>query len=280
MPEDKSFYSVLDGLDHLEPGKKMVISHSLNFSSYNADLSPLVGRSEKELSAMQKGSMSKEKSVYEKLRKATGEWAEQGAQTLLLEKALEYVRTREVSHTSNEWKQGEGGTWKISNRTYIMWYRIVEEHTGGPCRVYWGLDYNVPRQPESEPYSCQFTGSSIEIAGQRKKGYANQEAAQKYIQGRFDLYAHLFTELSPPVPEKEKRMFSVNGHLLPGYTLEIPVPLEPDKAVVSDLLSCLGDEDIAPATPGITTETDKPAPKPEQSTAKKNGTRKKTSPAR
>lgn len=244
MQEEHKFYSVLDGLDHLEPGKKMVISHSLNFSSYHADLSPLVGRSEKELSAMRNDSMSAERDIYKKLREATVEWAEQGAQTLLLDKALEYVRTPEVAHTSNEWKHGEGGTWTISNRTYVMWYRIVEESPGGGCRVYWGLDYNVPRQPESGPCSCQFTGSSIEIAGQHKKWYTNQDTAQKYIQGRFDLYAHLFTELSPPVPEKVKRMFSVNGHLLPGYTLKAELPMEPDKNAVADLLSCLGDEDI------------------------------------
>ena len=262
MPEEKKFYNVLDGLDALEPGKKMVISHTLTFWGGSADLAALVGLSANELVSMQEESITKEKQVYEKLRKATGEWEEQGAQTLLLEKALEYVRTAEVKHTSNEWKRGEGGTWTISNRTYVMWYRLSEESRGGPWRVFWGLDYNVPLQPKGD-YNFQFTGESIEIAGQNKKGYPNQEAAQKYIQGRFDLYAHLFTELSPPIPEKQKRMFSVNGHLLPGYTLEVPVSLEPDKNAVADLLSCLGDEDIAPTAPKA--EADKaPAQKPTQ----------------
>jgi hypothetical protein len=32
-------------------------------------------------------------------------------------------------------------------------------------------------------------------------------------------YSHLFTEISPPVPKEYADCFSVNGKLLPGYTL-------------------------------------------------------------
>ncbi len=281
MPEEKKFYTVLDGLDDLKPGKQIVVNHTVRIWGGAADLTPLVCQSEKELIARQKTSIRKEEQVYEKLRKATGEWEELGAQTLLLEKALEYVRTPEVAHTANEWRRQMDGTMEISNRTYKMWYRFAEESTGGPWRVYWGFDYNVPRQPEGD-YNYQFTGDSIKIAGQNKKGYASQEAAQQYIQGRFDLYAHLFTELSPPIPENQKRMFSVNGHLLPGYTLAPPERAEPDKEAVNALLSCLDDGDIEATSADSQPEPPPAATPPKKIPAKKpiHPKQKKSAPVR
>ena len=47
---------------------------------------------------------------------------EQAAQTMLLDRAIEYVKTPEVKHTSNEWKRQKDGVWEISNRVYIMRY--------------------------------------------------------------------------------------------------------------------------------------------------------------
>ena len=37
----------------------------------------------------------------------------------LLERALEYLHTPEVEHTSNEWKQDKNGIWEISNRCLL-----------------------------------------------------------------------------------------------------------------------------------------------------------------
>ena len=69
-------------------------------------------------------------------------------------------------------------------------------------------------------------------------------AAMNYIQGRFDLHASLFQALSTPVPDKEKRMFSVNGHLLPGYTVD-----SKQKTVVAGLLKFLEDSDTLTPEP-------------------------------
>lgn len=63
---------------------------------------------------------------------------------------------------------------------------------------------------------------------------------ERYLQGRIKAYAHLFTEISPPIPAEEKRRFCVNGVLLPGYTVEITM----DQAV-SDLLALAEDDDLA-----------------------------------
>ena len=117
---------------------------------------------------------------------------------------------------------------------------------------------------------CQLLGDSRFIARQDKKPYESAEAAQRYIQGRFNLYAHLFTELSPPVPNDCKRMFMVNGHLLPGYTLAPPERTKEE--AVNDLLDCLEDGDVAPPMP----EPEAPAT-PKQKAAQPDA-KKKTGP--
>lgn len=147
------------------------------------------------------------------------------------------MRTPEVSHTSNEWKQIQGGAWEISNRVYQMRYQFTPVPHSKAVRVTWGIVYNTPQQPGNPRYANSW-GDSRYIARQDKKQYDNAEAAQWYIQGRFDLYAHLFTELSPPVPNDCKRMFMVNGHLLPGYTLAPPERTKEE--AVNDLLRMEG----------------------------------------
>ena len=90
---------------------------------------------------------------------------------------------------------------------------------------------------------------------------------ERYLQGRIKAYAHLFTEISPPIPAEEKRRFCVNGVLLPGYTVEITM----DQAV-SDLLAMVEDDDLAalaqdtpPKTPVPENRKEAPAKKPPRS---------------
>lgn len=47
----------------------------------------------------------------------------------------------------------------------------------------------------------------------------------KYIEGRKKAYAHLFTEISPPIPQEHAEHFKVNDVLLPGYTIEGQEPI-------------------------------------------------------
>ena len=283
MPDLKPFFSVNAWGDSLTTGATLKIVHSLHYSDYNASpfMALLTDKPAAELQKMLKDSEGAEKSIYEKLKTAVSEWEAQAAQTLLLEKVLEYVRTPEVSHTSNEWKQIEGGAWEISNRVYQMRYQFTPVPQSEAVRVTWGIVYNTPQQPGNPRYANSW-GDSRYIVRQEKKPYDSVEAAQRYIQGRFNLYAHLFTELSPPVPNDCKRMFMVNGHLLPGYTLAPPERTKEE--AVKDLLDCLEDGDVAPPTP----EPDTPsapkqksaAVKPVQPAAKKKTGPKKSGPVR
>ena len=70
-------------------------------------------------------------------------------------------------------------------------------------------------------------------------GLPEKAAMDKYLQGRIATYAHLFAEISPPIPKGEEGRFSVNGVLLPGYSTE---------ATVDDLLALLDDDEkVLPA---------------------------------
>ncbi|USF25231.1 hypothetical protein N510_000142 [Firmicutes bacterium ASF500] len=284
MPDLKPFFSVNAWGDSLTTGATLKIVHSLHYSDYNASpfMALLTDKPAAELQKMLKGSEGAEKSIYEKLKTAVSKWEAQAAQTLLLEKVLEYVRTPEVSHTSNEWKQIEGGAWEISNRVYQMRYQFTPVPQSEAVRVTWGIVYNTPQQPGNPRYANSW-GDSRYIVRQEKKPYDSVEAAQRYIQGRFNLYAHLFTELSPPVPNDCKRMFMVNGHLLPGYTLAPPERTKEE--AVNDLLDCLEDGDVVPPIsapeppPAPKEKTTAPSPaKPVRSAAKKKTGPKKSAP--
>ena len=273
MPEKDSkdsFYFLNAFQDGITPGQQMTIQHRISFNDWQAGphIAPLVELTGEEITRRKEASVTLEKELYAQLKKLAAAWDEQAAQTMLLERALEYVRTPEVVHTANEWKQAKNGIWEISNRTYIMRYRISYEKASDIYLVSWGIVYNAPKQPDSN--RTNHWGDSIYVARQDKKKYPSMEAAQHYIQGRFDLYCHLFRELSPPVPNECRRMFSINGHLAVGYTLSPPDKTEPSKEAVDDLLACLDDTDAdAP-----------PAEKPRARTAEKKAERKKSAPVR
>lgn len=284
LPNTAPFFSVNDWGDTLTTGGTLKIVHTLWFSDYNASpfMALLTDKPATELEKMLKDSEDAEKSIFDKLKASVGEWEAQAAQTLLLEKVLEYVRTPEVSHTSNEWKQLDNGAWEISNRVYQMRYQFTPVPQSKAVRVTWGLVY-TPQQPGNPRYANS-RGDSHFIARQDKKLYDNAEAAQRYIQGRFNLYAHLFTELSPPVPNDCKRMFMVNGYLLPGYTLAPPERTKEE--TVNDLLDCLEDGDVAPPAqapeepPAPEQETAPSPAKPARPAAKKKSGPKKSGPVR
>lgn len=242
MAEKKDFYNVYSYSDKLQPGSELAIKHSVSFDERRANLSPLVSLSPDELKDMQFVSEEKEKAIFERLCASVEEWEEQAAQTLLLGKALEYVKTPAVKHTSNQWQKDEYHGFEVSNMVYKMSYRIREDtqysralQKSVPCAwfVSWSVGFNVSQKRD------YYSSSASKIAGQDQKRYTDKAAAEKYVQGRIDTYANLFTELSPPIPEENKNIFSVNGHLLPGYFLK------PHEPTVLELLSFVQDQDIA-----------------------------------
>lgn len=247
------FYRCYHPQDKLEPGASVELSRKIEFDQWRADLSDvtdLVKLPPKDLETKRQDSAGEEHAILKRLQETLSEWVTQAAQTLQLDKALEYVNTPVVSHTSNEWKQLKDGSWEISNLVYKMSYHIWEDASGdkkGTWLVSWVLGINPPARPASEKF--YFSGDKT-LAEQRKKRYDTYDAAQRYIQGRFDQYVDLFRDLCPPVPEQFKRQFHINGCLLPSYTIAA-LEREPDLNAVDALLDYLeeGEGQAPPPAP-------------------------------
>lgn len=256
---EQDFYNVYTYADRLEPGDKIRIEHSVSFCQERADITDLIARPESELEKLKDASAAQEQDIFKKLCTATEEWERQAANTLRIAKALEYVRTPVVAHTSNVWVKDEYDRSEISNMVYTMSYCIYEnkhydhhlkEMVPTSWEVSWWVSFNLPRNPD-------YTSQSMQLAGQDRKRYTDKAAMEKYLQGRIDAYAYLFTELSPPVPAAQQKRFSINGQLLPGYTVE-----QARAAVVDELLEFLGDDADIATESSAETPMEQPPPQP------------------
>jgi len=263
--DEQTYYHVYHYTDKHEAGVLFDVNRKIEFDSYyvdKSDLAELVKLSLKELQSKRKDSVAEEKTAFQAVQTAADQWTTRAAQTMLLDRAIEYVQTPEVPHTSNEWKPIKDGQMEISNLVYVMRYKISQQKDGnhkGQWLVTWGIAINRPPRPKTEKH---YWAGDVMVVDIKKKYYNGEADAQHYIQGRFDVYAHLFTELSPPVPDKYKRHFQINGILLPGYT--IAPPERAPHEVADELLSLLDDNDLA-APPGEEQEPpaqEAPAPKP------------------
>ncbi len=242
---EPTFYHEWHPTDRFTPGEHIELMRTLEFSSWyvdKCDLAELIQLPLSDLESRRTASVEAEKAVFEKMQAAAQEWESRAVQTMLLDRALEYAHMIEVTHTANEWKQLDGGIWEISNRVYKMRYTVQEETDGkkkGQWCATWGIAINRPARPKTEKH--YFSGD-IMVVEQKKKYYNAEAEARHYIQSRFDVYAHLFTELSPPIPSQYKHHFIINGLLLPGYT--VAPPERPFQEVASELLALLDDSDV------------------------------------
>ena len=226
MPDTVS-YNVSDYADRLEPGEKIKIEHTV--STPNPEIAGLVSHTAKELEKLHLESANKERVIFNKLRGVFEEWEKQAAQTQRIGKAIQYVKTKAVQHTSNRWVEDEYNWHRISNAVYRMYYRVSANRPyKQPDRVTsWELSWGVYVQ---DPSDAKTNGR---IAGQDKKRFEDKAAMEKYLQGRIKAHAHLFTEIYPPIPKEYAKCFTVNGQLLPGYTVES----EQEKQSVLDQLA-------------------------------------------
>ena len=237
------YYSVND-FDFLEEGEKLRLEHDLRFQPNDKILLPLVNASYFELYDLRALAVSGEKKVFEQLKELAEVWEQKASLTMLIDRALSYKRVPQVEHTSNQWQQSHyRDTEIISNMVYKMSVSLHEDNhydndTGqfvsDAWIVTWGVSLNTPDEYRTK-----------KIAGQDRKRFSDKNAALKYIDGRKKAYTHLFTEKSPPIPERYADRFSKNGLLLPGYVVEGKPVLRTDVKAV-DLLNALSDGDFMP----------------------------------
>lgn len=247
---------------YFSPGVELKISAYVYHDKNNPKTAELIAHSMEELKQLEQASITAEKTVIERIEELIEQWHKQAGETVTIRKAMEYLKIGPVEHTANQWTDKEYDTHEISNMVYKMTWRVYErtewnratqrsEIKGWELR--WSVCFNTVYNPDD-------TRAGRQIAGQDSKVFKDKMAMEKYLQGRIAAYAHLFTEISPPIPEGEEGRFSVNGVLLPGYAKEV---------TVDDLLECLDEND--------TVETPAPPPAPKKPPAHKH---KKHTPTR
>lgn len=238
MTDMENFYDAYDFDTYVRAGEEIRLSRQLVLSPANTDLSPFANCKVADLNKLRKISEAAENKVFEELCASLSKWEEKGRITMLLDAAIQYLSTPEVQHTSNQWESDGHDRYKISNRVYEMTYDIWEEtkydhNANKSVPVAWYVSWDVrTRNPSNLYYSCK-------VAGQSNKRYTNRDAMDKYLEGRIAAYAHLFTEISPPVPAEYSHIFMVNGLLLPGYTIEGQAPQRSEKTA-AEVLESLG----------------------------------------
>jgi len=220
MPENKGLYDVYSYGNRVTPGDKINLEHSIRVRTENTDMSQLTALPLEELQTMREKSAAAEQAVFENLKVSVITWEEQATATQLIDKAIEYIKTPAVKHTSNEWQKSENDFHELSNMVYKMTYHLREDTRRDPktdkyIPVAWDLRWSIyTNPPNNRAYS-----SKDRIAGQDKR-FTDKAEMEKYLAGRIKAHAHLFTQISPPIPEQYAKNFHVNDQLLPGYTIE------------------------------------------------------------
>ena len=213
--------------DKLETAETMRIERRIYFEAKDREIAPYASLPIAQLLSMRSESAAAEQAIFDSLKEQAAAWEEQAGRTLLLDKALEYVRTPHVQHTANEWQTTEHNHHIRSNRVYQMNYYIYEN-----------TRYDKEAQ-KSIPYSWTLTWSvrtnspsrtQAKIAGQDRKVFTDKAAMEKYLNGRIKAYDRLFTEISPPIPQEYADYFKVNGMLMPDYTIEGEEPPQQQQA--------------------------------------------------
>ena len=207
--EMKKGYSVYEH-DRLEPADGMRIERKVYFEEKTADISGLTTLPLEQLRALREEYAAAEQAAFAALQQQAAAWEEQAGKTLAIDKAIEYVRTPEVKHTANQWEAADYGK-HISNRVSenTRYDREKEKSIPYSWTLSWSIYTNSPHQY-----------GQAKIAGQERKVFADKAAMEKYLNGRIKAYAHLFTEISPSIPQEYAEHFKVNGQLLPGYFVE------------------------------------------------------------
>lgn len=179
--EKKKGYSMFER-DKLDPADSMRIERNIYFEEQTADLSGLTALPLEQLQALREEYAAAEQAAFEALQEQAAAWDEQAGKTLAIDKAIEYVRTPEATHTANQWEATDYGK-HISNRVYQMRYHISEN-----------TRYDREKE-KSIPYSWTLSWSiytnsphnygQAKIAGQERKVFADKAAMEKYLNGQY-----------------------------------------------------------------------------------------------
>jgi len=275
------FFMSYNSYDHgtLKPAEEIKIERRVYFDSKKADISHLTALPLEQLQKMREESTAAEQTIFANFQDATKAWEVQAGQTLSLNKAIEYVRTPPIKHTSNEWATDPNNSDRKtkSNNVYVMSYHVYErqrydKEAGKSVPVASDLTWSVRTHAPGDMRGGR-------IAGQDKKVYTDKAAMEKYLSGREKAYAHLFTEISPQVPPEHAACFQVNGQLLPGYTIAGEEPKTQEHTASVAAAEPTTQQQTAAATPKTPTEQSQSTAPAEEPTAPKTEAQPTNEPA-
>ena len=217
----RGFYSVSSEGDQLQPGFRASVRHTVSLIENQDQISDLTAVPISELIDRRDSNIIAERAAFHELSVSASGWEEVAAQTLLLNKAIEYLQTRPLVHSGNEWKEDWLGYHEISNMVYKMTWRI-KDHTVYDSEeqkvktekwfLSWGLRTNTILSNTYADVSGHL------LAGEENLEFSDTVALDRYLQERLSEHVGCFVEISPPVPVELAQHFSVGGKLLPGYT--------------------------------------------------------------
>ena len=148
----------------------MKIEHTVVQDYYDnqIDLVPFIGLGSESISKARDQSVEAEKVIFSKIKDSICEWERQAAITKTYDRALEYLNTHAVAHTSNQWiHENYHDRDMISNMVYEMTVSVWEETKYDRAKqesvpvawyVTWDVDMRSPKH-----------GCCVEIAGPIKR---------------------------------------------------------------------------------------------------------------
>ena len=166
-----------------------------------------------------------EKELAHQIAEYSGIWDKAAVSTRLFSEAIEIAEAQRPSHTGNTWVCSAEGTTEIqeiSNTVYKMKIVITPPADTAEAQAWdvrWAVTANMLPSLATFHYIYGKNSGETVHAG-RKKNIPSEAGAREYAEGRKKAYAEFFTEEYPPVPETLSYFFSINGVLLPEYTLE------------------------------------------------------------
>ena len=101
----RGFYSVSSEGDQLQPGFRASVRHTVSLIENQDQISDLTAVPISELIDRRDSNIIAERAAFHELSVSASGWEEVAAQTLLLNKAIEYLQTRPLVHSGNEWKE-------------------------------------------------------------------------------------------------------------------------------------------------------------------------------
>ena len=101
------------------------LEHTLIYESAHADISPFLDKTVEELQEMRERSVSAEQLLFEKLQSSTTEWEKQGARTMLLDRAIEFLKTPTTETYRKPVAGNRAKSQPPGNHQYGIWHVLL-----------------------------------------------------------------------------------------------------------------------------------------------------------